>query len=273
MADEDDDKGRRARAALIDTTAPNPARVGDYLFGGRNNFAADRKIAQAMMAVAPVVGAIQPAMRAFRHRVVRYLITEAGVRQFLDIGTGLETAGHTHELAQSIDPRCRVVYVDSDPVVLAHGRALMQSSTEGAVYFVDADIRDSAGILAGARATLDFGRPVALLLLATLAFTPDTASAAAVVSSLLADMVPGSYVAIHHQASDLHPAMEVAVRRWNRQATRRLTLRSAKQVASLVDGLELIPPGLVPICEWRPQPGDPSFEDIVPVHGAVARRP
>lgn len=271
MADNDDE--RRARAALIDTNAPNPARVGDYLYGGRDNFEADRKVARAMMTVAPVVGALQPAMRAFRQRVVRYLVAEAGVRQFLDIGIGLQmTTGSTHAVAQSIDPRCRIVYVDSDPVVLAHARALVRSTAEGAARCVDADIFDPAAIMAGARGTLDFARPVALLL-ATLAFTPDTAAAAAMVSSLLAAMVPSSYVAIHHQASDLHPALGLAVRRWNRQAARKVTLRSADEIASLVAGLDVVPPGLVPICEWRPEPGDPSFEDVVPVHGVVARRP
>ncbi len=269
----DDDKERRARAALIDTTAPNPARVGDYLFGGRNNFEADRKIAQAMIAVAPVVGALAPAMRAFHQRVVRYLVAEAGVRQFLDIGTGLETTGNTHDVAQSIDPRCRVVYVDSDPVVLAHARALMRSTAQGATRCVDGDVRDAEAILAGARETLDFGRPVAVMLLATLTFTPDTAAAGALVSALLAATVPGSYVALYHQASDLHPALPIAVRRWNRQASRRVTLRSADEIAGLIAGLDMVPPGLVPICEWRPEPADPRFEDVVPVHGVVARKP
>jgi hypothetical protein len=269
----DDNDERRARAALINTSAPNHARVGDYLYGGRNNFEADRKIAQAMMAVAPVVSALGPTMRAFRHRVVRHLVTEAGVRQFLDIGTGLEATGNTHGVAQSLDPRCRVVYVDSDPVVLAHARALMRSSAEGVTRCVDSDVFDSGAILAGARDFLDFSRPVAIMLMATLTFTPDTAAAATLVSALLAAAVPGSYVAIYHQASDLHPALLIAARRWNQQAARMVTLRSAAEVASLVAGLDMVPPGLVPICEWRPEPGDPSFEDVVPVYGVVARRP
>lgn len=271
MADNDDE--RRARAALIDTSSPNPARVGDYLYGGRNNFEADRKIARAMLAVAPIVGLLASAMRAFHQRVVRYLVTEAGVRQFLDVGTGLETTGNTHDVAQSLDPRCRVVYVDSDPVVLAHARALMRSTAEGVTRCVDADVFDSGAILAGAGAFLDFSRPVAVLLMATLTFAPDTTAAASLVSALLAATVPGSYVAIYHQASDLNPALLVAARRWNQQASRPVTLRSAAEVASLVAGLDTVPPGLVPICEWRPEPGDPSFEDVVPVHGVVARRP
>jgi hypothetical protein len=268
----DDDKERRERAALIDTKAPNPARVGDYLYGGRNNFEADRKIAQAMIAVAPVVSALVPAMRAFHRRIMGYLIREAGVRQFLHIGTGLETAGNTHEMAQSMDPRCRVVYVDTDPVVLAHARALMNSTAEGVIRCVDADVCDPAEIIAGARDYLDFGRPVAVLLMSTLAFMPDTAEVTGLVSSLAGQTVPGSYVAIRHQASDLNPALANAARRWNRQSSPQVTLRSADEIASLVDGLDLVAPGLVPVCEWRPEPGDPHFEDVVPVYGLVARR-
>lgn len=271
MADDDDE--RRARAALVDTNAPNRARVGDYLYGGRNNFEADRKIARAMVSMAPVVGALGPAMRAFRQRVVRYLVTEAGVRQFLDVGTGLEMSGNTHEVAQALDPRCRIVYADSDPVVLAHARAMITSTSNGAIRCVDADVRDSAAILAGARATLDFTRPVAVMLLATLTLISDTGAAAALVSALLAGTVPGSYVAIYHMASDLHPGLVVACRRWNRQATAKVTLRSAGEIASLVAGLDIVPPGQVPICEWRPEPADPGFEDVVPVYGLVARKP
>lgn len=271
MADDNDE--RRARAALINTSAPNHARVGDYLYGGRNNFEADRKIAQAMIAMAPVVGALGPAMRAFRQRVVRYLVAEVGVRQFLDVGTGLEMGGNTHEVAQALDPRCRIVYADSDPVVLAHARALMTSTAEGVTCCVDADVRDSAAILEKARATLDFSRPVAVMLLATLTLIPDTGAAAALVSALLAATVPGSYVAIYHMASDLHPGLVVACRRWNRQAAAKVTLRSAGEIASLAAGLDIVPPGQVPICEWRPEPGDPGFEDIVPVYGVVARKP
>jgi len=269
----DEDKERRARAALIDTAAPNPARVGDYLYGGRNNFEADRRVARAMVAVAPVVGAIAPAARAFHQRAVRFLVAEAGVRQFLDIGTGLQTVGNTHDVAQSLDPRCRVLYVDDDPVVLAHARALMGSTPEGLTRCLDADVHDPVQIIDGARDTLDFGRPVAVMLLATLAFIPDIEAAAALVSGVLAAAAPGSYVVVYHQASDLNPALQIAARRWNRQSSRQVTLRSADEIAGLVKGLDLVPPGLVPVCEWRPDPGDPQFEDVVPLHGLVARKP
>jgi hypothetical protein len=202
---------------------------------------------------------------------VRYLVTEAGVRQFLDIGTGLVASGNTHEVAQTIDPRCSVVYVDSDPVVLAHARALMRSAPEGITRCLDADLRDAARIVAGAREILDFGRPVAVMLLATLAFMP-SAAGAALVSGVLAATTPGSYVVLYHQASDLHPALELAARRWNKHSSRPVTLRSAAEIETFVAGLNPVPPGLVPICEWRPEPGDPSFDDVVPVYGVVARK-
>jgi hypothetical protein len=269
---DDDDKARRARAALIDTTVPNPARVGDYLYGGRNNFEADRNIAQAMIAVSPVVKSLVPAMRAFHTRAVRYLVAEAGVRQFLDIGTSLVVSGGTHEIAQAIDPACRVVYVDDDPVVLAHARALITSTPGGAVHCLDASARDVSEIIAGTLDTFDFGQPIAVLLLATLTFIADTAVAAKIVASLLSAMAPGSHVVIYHQARDLHPSLLIALRRWNIKASRKVTVRSRAEVASLVAGLELVPPGLVPICEWRPNCGDPSFEDVVPVYALVARK-
>jgi hypothetical protein len=269
----DDDEARRAMAATIDTTVPNPARVGDYLYGGRNNFEADRKVARAMLATAPIVGTLAPAMRAFHQRAVRFLVAEVGIRQFLDIGTGLSDAGNTHEVAQSLDSRCRIVYADSDPVVLAHARALMVSTPEGVTRCIDADVRKPSAVIAGAAEILDFSRPVGVLLLATLTFIADHAEAAAVVSALRSAMRSGSYLVVYHQASDLSPALVAACRRWNHVSSRRVTLRSRDEIADLVRGLDLIPPGLVPICEWRPEASDPRFEDLVPVHALVARRP
>jgi S-adenosyl methyltransferase len=269
-----EDETRRAKAALIDTTMPNAARVVHYLYGGQNHFEADRKAARGLLAAAPVVGTIAPAVRAFQQRVLRYLVAEAGIRQFLDIGTGLPLVGNTHEVAQSLVPECRIVYVDDDPMVLAHARALMKSAPGGAIGYVDADIGDPGAIVADARATLDFGQPVAVMLLFTLAYVKDTATAAAVVSSLVAAVPSGSYVAIYHLASDLDPTLEEAVGQWNKMmSAQRITLRSRSQVADLVAGLELVPPGLVPVSEWRPEPTDPRFEDIIPVHGVVARKP
>lgn len=268
----DDEGERRAKAALVDTSVPNPARVGDYLYGGRDNFETDRKVARAMIAVAPAVAAVAVAARAFHQRVVRHLVDGAGVRQFLSVGTGLAAAGNTHEAAQSVDPRCRIVYADSDPVVLAHARAMMRSAPEGAVGYVDAGTSDPREIVAGARLTLDFGQPVAVLLLSTLGFILDAAAAGAFVRDLIDAAPAGSYLALYHQASDLDPAFRVAATRWNRQAPRPVTLRSRDEVAGLLAGLDVLPPGLVPICDWRPEPGDPLFDQVVPLYGALARK-
>ena len=267
------DATRRAKVALIDTSAPNMARVGDYLYGGPNNFEADRKAARTLIAAAPATGTIAPAARAFRHRVVRYLAGEARVTQFIDIGPGLAAAGNTHEVAQAIAPEGRVVYVDNDPVVLAHARALMTSTACGAIGFVDADIHTPDAIVADARTTLDLGRPVAVMLLSTLAAVSDNATAAALVSSLAAAVPSGSYIALCHVANDLDPAMLLAAREWNKMSGQRVTLRSRTEIARLVAGLEPVSPGLVPISEWRPAAADPRFEDMVPVHGVVARKP
>src|SRR5262249_15591568 len=167
------DATRRAKAEQIDTTVPNAARVADYLYGGQSNFQADRKAAQALAATAPVIAAIAPALMAVQRRVLRFLVTEAGIRQFLDIGTGLPLVGNTHEVTQSMVPECRIAYVDNDPMVLSHARALMKSAPGGAVGYVDADIRDAAAIVAGARETLDLNEPVAIVLLFTLAYVLD----------------------------------------------------------------------------------------------------
>jgi len=268
------DATRRAKAALIDPTTPNAARVADYLYGGQNNFEVDRKAARALVAAAPVVGTIAPAARAFQQRVMGCLVADGGIRQFLDIGTGLPLVGNTHEIAQSRVPECRIVYVDNDPMVLSHARALMKSTPEGAIGYVDADVRDPGTILADARSTLDFGEPVAVMLLFTLAYVEAAAVAAAVVSSLMAALPSGSYVAIYHLASDLDPTLAEAAREWNTMIPAQpMTLRSRSQVADLVAGLELVPPGLVPVSEWRPAPTDPHFEEVVPIHGVVARKP
>jgi S-adenosyl methyltransferase len=275
MADDwEEEAARRAKAELIDPTVPNAARVADFLYGGQNNFEADRKAARTLASTAPVIAAIAPAVRAFQQRVLHFLVAEAGIRQFLDIGTGLPLVGNTHEVAQSLVPECRIAYVDNDPMVLSHARALMRSAPGGAIGYVDADVRDPGAIVAGARATLDFSQPVAVLLLFTLAYIEDSAQAAAAVSSLMAAVPSGSYVAIYHVASDLDPALEEAARQWNKMMPAQpMTLRSRSEVASLVAGLDPVPPGLVPLTEWRPAPADPRFEHAVPVHAIVARRP
>jgi S-adenosyl methyltransferase len=253
---------------------PNAARVADYLYGGQNNFQADRKAAQALAATAPGIADIAPAVLAFQHRALHFLVTQAGIRQFLDIGTGLPLVGNTHEVAQSLVPECRIAYVDNDPMVLAHARALMKSSPEGAVGYVDADVRDPGTIITGAQQILDFSRPIAVMLLFTLAYVQDTAQAAMVVSVLMSSVPPGSYFVMYHLTSDLDPALEEAARQWNKMMPLQpITLRSHAEQASLMTGLDVLPPGLVPITEWRPAPDDPHLEHTVAIYAAVARKP
>jgi hypothetical protein len=263
----------RENAALIDASVPNAARVADYLAGRRNNFEADRKMARSMLAAGPSIAEIMPAARAFNGRVVRFLAAEAGIRQFLEIGAGLPGTWNSHEIAQSVDPACLVVCVDSDPMVLSHARALRRSTSQGSVVALDANISDPAAILAGAAATLDFRRPVAVLVPSTLAFIPTTTTASAIVSALMAAASSGSYLAIYHLASDLDPALPIAVREWNRVSAQRVTLRSRAEMADLTSGLDLVEPGLVPVSEWRPAPGGPRPGQAAPVYGVVARKP
>jgi S-adenosyl methyltransferase len=266
------DTARQAKAARVDPTTPNPARVGDHLSGGRNNFEADRRAASSLIAASPVVASIVPAGRAFHRRVMRYLVAEAGIRQFLDIGARLTMSGNTHEIAQSLAPDCRIVYASHDPVVLSHARALAMSTVDGAVASLEADPRYPAAILAGAAETLDLDKPVAILLMGTLTFVLDDALAAGIMRSLTGAVPAGSHVALYHQASDLGPEAIVGARRWNALSDRKITLRSRAQLAGLLTGLDLVPPGLVPVTEWHPEAADPRFERTVPVHGAVARK-
>jgi hypothetical protein len=275
MADDwGEDETRRAKAALISTDVPNAARVADFMYGGQNNFESDRRAARALVKTAPAVAGIAPAARAFQQRVLRFLVAEAGIRQFLDVGTGLPLVGNTHEVAQSLAPECRIAYVDNDPMVLAHARALMKSAPGGAVGYVDADVRDSGAIMRGAGETLDLSRPVAVLLLFTLAYVHDAAEAAGVVSSLMAAVPSGSYVAIYHLAGDVDRDMGEAAAQWNTMMPAQpIMLRSRGEVRDLVAGLELVPPGLTLVTGWRPGADEGRAARPVPVYGLVARKP
>ena len=259
---------RPIRAAHVDSSVPNLARVWNYLLGGRDNFEADRQAAKQLVAAAPVMGQVAPASRAFLRRTVTYLASEAGIRQFLDIGTGMPTAGNTHEVAQAVDPTCRVVYVDNDPVVLSHARALLRSSAEGATSYLDADARDTPAVLAGACATLDLARPVGVIMIDILNFLEDAAD---VLARFAAAVAAGSYLAIMQPSRD--ERLTVAARRWNQLAATPVFLRDRDQVARWLTGLELIGPGIVEVHRWRPAPGDPDFPAGMPLLGAVARKP
>jgi hypothetical protein len=267
------DASRRAQAERIDTAVPNPARVADFLNGGRNNFAADRRMARAMLVTAPGIAAIVPVVLAFHQRAVRFLAFETGIRQFLDVGTGLPGGQAGHDLIQSVDPACRVVHVDNDPMVLSHIRALPRPDSCGAFAVLDAKLTDPAALLAGAADTLDLRRPVAVLLPSTLPFIQDTARASAIVAGLMAAFAPGSYIALCHVASDLDPDLATGVGYWNRVSSQHFTLRSRAEVAALVAGLDVVEPGLVPANEWRPSFGAPGLDRPAPVYAVLARKP
>ena len=257
----------------IDISVANVARAWNYMIGGKDNFEADREAARQLMAVAPVIRAAAPASRAFLRRAVRYLAGPAGIRQFLDIGTGLPTAGNTHEVAQSVAPESRVVYVDNDPIVLAHARALLTSLPEGVTSYVDADARDPATIIAEARATLDFRQPVAVMMVDLLDFIEDDSAVRSTLEALIAAVPSGSYLAIMHPASDLDPALLEAEKLWNQLAPQRVRLRSRADVLGFLAGLELVEPGLVTVPEWRPDEGEPVPAELIPLYAVVARKP
>ena len=266
------DLARLEQAALIDTTRPKAVRVADFLDGGQDNFEADRKAARALLATAPVIGMIAPAWRGFTRRVLRYLVREAGVRQFLFVGMTL-TAANAHEVVWSLDPDCRIVFADDDPLVLAHARAHTRPGASGAAGYVPASLHYPGAIIAGARETLDFGQPIAVILFFVLAFIDDTAAAARIVSSLAQALPSGSYVALHHLAGDLNPALALAARRWNQQSPQKITLRSRADVESLVAALEPVEPGLALVDDWRPSSDTPRPTSVIPLYGVVARKP
>jgi len=259
---------RPIRAAQVDPSLPNVARVWNYLVGGRDNFEADRQAAKQLVAAAPVMEQVAPASRAFLRRAVTYLAAEAGVRQFLDIGTGMPTAGNTHEVAQAVDPSCRIVYVDNDPVVLAHARAGLRSTGEGATSYLDADARDTRAVIAGASATLDLARPVGVIMIDILNFLEEAAD---VIARLAAAVPAGSYLVVMQPSTD--ERLAVAARRWNQLAASPVFLRGSDEVARWFTGLELIDPGIVELHRWRPGPRDPDFPEGMPLLGAVARKP
>jgi O-methyltransferase involved in polyketide biosynthesis len=257
----------------FDTSVPHIARVYDYWLGGKDNFAADREMGERTLQAYPNLVYSVRANRAFLARTVRFLAGEMGIRQFLDIGTGIPTANNTHEVAQGIAPEARIVYVDNDPVVLSHAKALLKSTPEGACAYIDADLRDPDTILAGAADTLDFGQPVAVMLIAVMHFVGDDAQASAIVNRLMAACVPGSFLAMSHAASDIDAAqMAEMVRRLNEATAEKTTLRDRAGVTRLFDGLELVEPGVIRAAEWRPTT-DLEAASPAALWGGVARKP
>ncbi len=276
MAEERDDgrlAGATGKAAEIDTTVAHPARVYDYWLGGSNNFPADREAAERVLAATPGLRSRVRANRAFLARAVRYLVAEAGIRQFLDIGTGIPAANNTHEVAQAVAPDSRIVYVDNDPIVLAHATSLLSGSEEGATQYIDGDLRDAPVILRAAAGTLDFTRPVALMLVGILHLIQDSEEPYRIVGSLMGALPSGSYLAISHPASDIHASQAEAQRRYNERVSTPQTLRTRDEVSRFFEGLDLVPPGVVYVHAWRPDPGDVPPEGGVSAYGGLARKP
>jgi len=257
----------------IDTSVAHVARVYDYWLGGKDNFAADRAAGdQAIQAYPDIVYSVR-ANRAFLARTVRFLAGEAGIRQFLDIGTGIPTANNTHEVAQDVAPGSNVVYVDNDPVVLTHARALLVSGEQGNTSYIDADLRDTGRILAEAAQTLDFSRPVAIMLMAILQHVDEAEDPYAIVASLLAAVPPGSYLAISHPAADIETeAMAQMAERLNKLMAEKVTFRNRPQVARFFEGLELVEPGMVRVQQWRPA-SEIEAKSPAALWGGVARKP
>jgi SAM-dependent methyltransferase len=238
----------------INTSIPHSARVYDYLLGGKDNFEADRIVAEAAIEAFPATAESARANRVFLSRVVRYLVAEAGVRQFLDLGSGLPAADNVHEVAQAVAPESRIVYVDNDPIVHAHARALLASGPAGATAYLHADLRDPEPILIEAAKTLDFSQPVAVLLLGILHFVPDTDDPAGVVRRLADELCTGSYLVISQLAPDIDPAIVTGIEQMKaRGRDLGFILRDKAQVTAFFDGLDLIEPGVVPVARWRPR--------------------
>jgi hypothetical protein len=258
--------------ARLDTGVPHIARIYDYVLGGKDNFAPDREAAEEVIKAMPdIVPGVREA-RAFLVRVVRFLAGEAGIRQFLDIGTGLPTANNTHETAQRTAPESRVVYVDNDPLVLAHARALLTSTAAGKTAYLDADLRDADKILAEAARTLDFTRPVAVMLVGVLHCIPDGDDPWAITKRIMAAVPSGSYLVIGHPASDVQ-AVEAAqaTAGMNAKIAEPVTFRPRDQVARFLEGLKVQEPGLVSYSQWYPGPA-PGPGKPVPAWCALARK-
>ncbi|WP_242605832.1 SAM-dependent methyltransferase [Frankia sp. Cppng1_Ct_nod] len=240
-------------AVELNPDVPHIARIYDYWLGGKDNYAADRAVAEQAIAAMPSMTASVRTNRAFLSRAVNYLAAEAGIRQFLDIGTGLPSADNTHEVAQRAAPSSRIVYVDKDPIVLVHARALLTTTAEGRTAYLSGDVREPAAILAKAADTLDFRRPVALMLVAIMHCVPDTDDPYGVVATLSAALPAGSFLVLSHPAHDVNPSTGAgaAAARMNQMMPEKVTMRSRAEVTRFFDGWELLEPGVVPATQWR----------------------
>jgi O-methyltransferase involved in polyketide biosynthesis len=269
---DDEDAALAEKLRGFDTSVPSPARMWNYWVGGKDHFAADREAADKIMAAMPALPAIARSVRHFLIDIVHSLTVDYGIRQFLDIGTGLPTADNTHDVAQRAAPESRIVYADYDPVVLAHARALLTSSPEGNTDYIEADLRETGTILSAAARTLDFSKPVAILLLAVLHFIPDEDDPYAIVRKLMDAVPSGSFLVIVHAPSDRSPEeMAEQTRRYNESGAEFMRPRSQEEIRRFFTGLELIGPGIAPLSQWLPegQAGPASGEAVA----GVGRKP
>jgi hypothetical protein len=262
-------------AQEFNASVPSPARIWNYWVGGKDNFAADRAVGDKVREIVPYVPIVARMTRQFLLRTVTMLASEYGIRQFIDIGSGLPTAQNTHEVAQAVAPQSRVVYVDNDPQVILHARSLLTSTSEGQVDCFLADLRDTETILSQAAKTLDFFRPVAVLLLQVLHFIPESDDPYAIVRRLMEPLVPGSYLVLVHGASDNEEDVSnETMARYNQMSPAPITLRRRDQVARFFDGLEPVGPGLTLGTEWLTVTGEPGPDTGISFgHNGVARKP
>jgi hypothetical protein len=270
------DREERADTAQtgIDTTVPHSARIWNYWLGGKDNFAVDRAAGDAWSATFPGMRDVARASRSFLTRSIYYLAHDVGIRQFLDVGTGLPTADNTHQVAQRVAPESRIVYVDNDPLVLAHARALLSSTPEGVTAYVDADLRDPDKILAEAAQTLDFSQPIALILSGVLGHVVNIEEARSIVHSLMGPLPSGSYLSLNDGTSVIgREQLEQATQDYNESGAAPYVQRAPEEIASFFAGLELVEPGVVSCPRWRPDPAPGGLPAELDAFGGVGRKP
>jgi hypothetical protein len=258
----------------FDASVAHPARIYNYWLGGKDNFAADRAVGDRVIEIRPEIIVGVRANRRFLRRAVRYLVEREGIRQFLDIGTGLPSADNTHEVAQALAPDARIVYADNDPIVLAHARALLTSAPEGRTAYISADLRDAPKVLGEAAETLDFGLPVAVMFLMTLQYVPDADDPHAIVARYLEALPPGSFLVVSDTTiQDQDAVLTESTRRMNEGMAGRATQtrRTTADILRFFDGLSLVEPGLAMLDHWRPEPDDPGGRDL-PAYCGIGRK-
>ncbi len=273
MADEQSPHPRSEPASKIKFDVPHSARIWNYWMGGKDNYEVDRAAGDAWVEVYPDIATMAVQSRQFLIRTVRYLAGEAGVRQFLDIGTGLPTMQNTHEIAQQIAPESKIVYVDNDPLVLAHARALLVNTTpEGVTTYIDADFHHPDVIIADARNVLNLSQPVAVMFMGVLGHVADVDEMHSIVARVMAAVPSSSYLALY-DSPDTNEAMREPAVKYAETGAIPYNLRSLEQIGRCFEGLQMVDPGLVPITQWRPDTADVGKVEPIDAYGAVARKP